>query len=493
MELDRTLHVCLSPGMSFPLSRGMGYTFLTDRALPARQKSCGITALATGTKATILFVDDDPDFTAAVGPLLKGEGYDVHVANSCQEARAQLGRREFDVLFVDLLLPDGSGIELACDYGPRAIIITGHPSIESAIRAVRGPVIDYLVKPVDRSQLLRSIDRVLREKPGDHHAGGGDSAGNGRAAEQLLGDSPPMRKLRETISEYGATDIAVLITGESGTGKELVAEALHEARDASLPFVALNCGAIPQDLLASELFGHEKGSFTGAAARRKGLFERAGAGTVFLDEIGELPLQQQVALLRVLETGTVQRVGAEKEISVAPRILAATNRDLSNEMSHGHFREDLFYRISVLEIHVPPLRERNGDVELLARHFLAQYRAQYGTPLDMSAACLERLQAYQWPGNVRELKHVVLRAAMLNRNESVVDELPDDLERPPAWSKHAGDLTPGMSIREMEKRLIEKTLEHFDGNRKMTANALGVSLKTLYNRLRDFDSSAPGT
>lgn len=442
--------------------------------------------------ASILFVEDDVDFTAAVQPLLKSEGHDVHVATCLAEARKAISQNNFDVLFIDLLLPDGSGLELVSEDGPKSIIITGHPSIESAIRAVRGAVVDYLVKPIDRSALLKSLECVGSD---DSLPSGGvrrSQTGRSWADGRLIGESAPMQALRKRVSEYGATDITVLVTGESGTGKELIAQALHEARDPNRPFVALNCGAIPQELLASELFGHEKGSFTGATARHKGVFERAQDGTVFLDEIGELPLQQQVALLRVLETKTVQRVGAETEIKISPRVVAATNKNLEEEVSEGRFREDLFYRINVLTINAPPLRDRDDDVALLTGHFLAQYAGEYGTPETTSVEALSRLVAYQWPGNVRELKHTLLRAAILNRDKAQVEELPGDFGRPAAWLAPADVLAPGMSIREVEKSLIEKTLDHFSGNKKMTADALGVSLKTLYNRLKDYESSSPG-
>ena len=441
--------------------------------------------------ASILFVDDDPDFTSAIRPLLQDEGHAVHIASDLAEARAAMAGKRFDVLFVDLLLPDGSGMDLVSADGPKPVIITGHPSIESAIRAVRGPVVDYLVKPVDLSALLKSIRRALSDPSGQSRSASGSGKANSQYADQLVGDSVPMQALRQTVSDFGTTDITVLITGESGTGKELVAQALHEARDPARPFAAINCGAIPQELLASELFGHEKGAFTGAADRRQGLFERAADGTVFLDEIGELPLQQQIALLRVLETKTVRRVGAGKEITVSPRVLVATNKDLEKEVSEGRFREDLFYRINVLTIHAPPLREREGDVERLTAHFLSQYARQYGTPQETSTDALARLTAYHWPGNVRELKHTLLRAAILNRGRRCVERLPDDFERLPAWASSADALMPGMSIREVERSLIEKTLEHFAGNRKMTAEALGVSLKTLYNRLKDYEGSSP--
>lgn len=440
--------------------------------------------------ASILFVEDDSDFTAAVQPLLESEGHDVRVATCLAEARASLGQDRFDVLFVDLLLPDGSGLELVSDDGPKTIIITGHPSIESAIRAVRGAVVDYLVKPVDRSALLKSLEGVVNGESRHGACVRRSQVGQSWIDSHLIGDSAPMQALRKRVSEYGTTDITVLITGESGTGKELIAQALHEARDPHRPFVALNCGAIPQELLASELFGHEKGSFTGAAARRKGVFERAEGGTVFLDEIGELPLQQQTALLRVLETKTVQRVGAEIEIEITPRVVAATNKNLEEEIREGRFREDLFYRINVLTIHAPPLRDREGDVALLASHLLALYATEYGTPDTLSAEALARLVAYHWPGNVRELKHTLLRAAILNRGKPRVEELPGDFGRPLASLAHADVLAPGMSIREVERSLIKKTLDHFSGNKTMTADALGVSLKTLYNRLKDYEGSS---
>lgn len=440
--------------------------------------------------ARILFVEDDADFTAAVQPLLKSEGHDVHVATCLAEARTSIAQDKFDVLFVDLLLPDGSGLELVSEDGPKTIIITGHPSIESAIRAVRGAVVDYLVKPIDRSALLKSLECVADDDSGQRAGVRRRKTGHSWIDSHLIGDSAPMQALRQRVTEYGTTDITVLVTGESGTGKELIAQALHEARDANRPFVALNCGAIPQELLASELFGHEKGSFTGAAARHKGVFERAEDGTVFLDEIGELPLQQQIALLRVLETKTVQRVGAETEIKITPRVVAATNKNLDEEVREGRFREDLFYRINVLTIHAPRLRDRGDDVVLLAGHFLAQYASEYGTPETTSGEALARLVAYPWPGNVRELKHTLLRAAILNRGKTQVGELPSDFGRP-AWLAPADVVAPGMSIREVERSLIERTLDHFSGNKKLTADALGVSLKTLYNRLKDYESSSP--
>ncbi|MEX2123630.1 MAG: sigma-54 dependent transcriptional regulator [Woeseia sp.] len=432
--------------------------------------------------ARILLVDDDADFTSATQILLKAEDHDVSTVGTVEEASSVLRREVFDMLFVDLALPDGSGLELIKDDGPKAVIITGHPSVESAIRAVRGRVVDYLVKPLDKNQLIKSIQSAALDKP-SRRVRPIDSI---RPAN-MVGESAAMKSLLKSITEYGPTDVTILITGESGTGKDLVAQALHNACNTDAKFVPVNCGAIPRELVASELFGHEKGSFTGAGAKRVGIFERAKNGTVFLDEIGELPLDQQVQLLRVLETGSMVRVGGEKEIPMTARIIAATNKDLEKEVSEGKFREDLYFRLMVLPIHVVPLREREGDIALLANFFLDLYAKEHGTPSHFTPGVLAKLESYHWPGNVRELKHTVLRAAILNRGKDKVDALPDNFDRPPKWADDVQSLRAGMSIRDVEKTLIEKTLEHFDGNKKLTAEALGISLKTLYNRLCEYE------
>lgn len=435
--------------------------------------------------ARILLVDDDSNFTDATKVLLQAEAHDVRTAATVGEANGLLKAEKFDLLFVDLALPDGSGLELIHDRGPKAVIITGHPSIESAIKAVRGPVIDYLVKPLDRAQLIDNIEA----------AQSGASAKRRRPVEsvrpsKMVGESEAMQGVLRAVAEFGPTEATILITGESGTGKDLIAEAIHIAHNKNARFVPVNCGAIPRDLIASELFGHEKGSFTGAAAKRTGIFERAKNGTVFLDEIGELPLDQQVALLRVLETHTVNRVGGEQEIPVTARIVAASNKDLEKAVQNGRFREDLFFRLMVLPINVPPLRQRKGDVELLANHFLEQFATEHGAPAALSSEVMQKLGRYHWPGNVRELKHVILRAAILNRGKKSIDDLPKDFDRPPSWSNDQDSLRPGMSIKDMEKILIQKTLQHFEGNKKQTAEALGISLKTLYNRLCEYEEKA---
>jgi DNA-binding NtrC family response regulator len=437
--------------------------------------------------AKILIVDDDSDFTSATQQLLEAEGHDIQVAASLEEARQRLAGGNPDLLFVDLALPDGSGLELISDKGPKAVVITGHPSVETAIRAVRGPVIDYLVKPLDKAQLVASIEA----------AGSGETSNRKRPADiassaKIVGESSAVKALLKNIAEFGPTDATVLISGESGTGKDLVARALHDVRNSDEQFVAVNCGAIPKELIGSELFGHEKGSFTGAAARRAGIFERAKNGTVFLDEVGELPPDQQVALLRVMESSVVNRVGGEADVPVFARVVAATNKNLEKAVADGSFREDLFFRLMVLPIHVPPLRERSGDVQLLAQYFLEQYAGEHGAPSNFAPDVMQKLNAYRWPGNVRELKHAVLRAAILNRGKDAIRELPDNFDRPPSWSADSDSLVPGMSIRDVEKKLIEKTLQHFDQNKKLTAEALGISLKTLYNRLSEYEEAGEG-
>jgi DNA-binding NtrC family response regulator len=450
-----------------------------------RPEGTGLRPRTIEDMARILLVDDDTDFTAATQTLLQAEEHVVRTVGTLAEANGVLDRETFDMLFVDLALPDGSGLELIQDEGPKAVIITGHPSMESAIRAVRGRVVDYLVKPLDKSQLIRSIESVAAESSNnrDYRRGSFEAV----QPANMIGESPVMRSLFKSIAEYGPTDVTILVSGESGTGKDLVAQALHSTYNADAQFVPVNCGAIPRELVASELFGHEKGSFTGAAAKRVGVFERAKRGTVFLDEIGELPLDQQVTLLRVMETHSMLRVGGEKEIPMTARIIAATNKDLEKAVSEGKFREDLFFRLMVLPIHVPPLRERDGDITLLADYYLRQYSKEHGTPAEFSANVLAKLERYHWPGNVRELKHTVLRAAILNRGRDRIDSLPENFDHPPKWSEDTNSLRAGMSIREVEKTLIEKTLEHFDGNKKLTAEALGISLKTLYNRLCEYD------
>lgn len=427
----------------------------------------------------VLLVDDDPGFTDATSALLSAEGLNVSTAATVAEAKGLLASGSFDIQFVDLALPDGSGLELVGNNSPRTVIVTGHPSVETAVRAVRDRVDDYLVKPLNKADLMSAVASFTAS---------GQSTGNTDRVAGMVGESPQMHKVYADIERYGPTNVTVFIKGESGTGKDLVARGLHEVGSPQEKFIAVNCGAIPAELIASALFGHEKGSFTGASGKHLGYFERAGAGTVFLDEVGELPMEQQVALLRVLENRTVQRVGGDRDIEIKARIVAATNANVEEAVESKKFREDLYYRLMVLPIDVPPLRERDGDVALLAQHFLDRAAEEHNGPREFSENVLEALQRHTWPGNVRELKHTVLRSALMCMGRDKVDELPAGFEKPPNLSSDAG-LSVGMSIRDVERELIMKTLNHYEGNKTQTAEALGVSLKTLYNRLNEYETA----
>ena len=319
--------------------------------------------------------------------------------------------------------------------------------------------------------------------------------------ETMLGNAAPMRRLYHLIARVAPTTATVLLVGESGTGKELAARAIHSrSRRRSHRFVAVNCGAIPENLIESELFGHEKGAFTGAGRTRKGVFERACGGTLFLDEITEMPLPLQVRLLRVLETGCVTRVGGEEEVPVDVRVIAATNRDPADAVADKHLRKDLLYRLSVFPIHLPPLRHREEDIELLAQHFLAQHNRDEQCQKYLTPETIARLRSHAWPGNVRQLRNVVLRAFIMADDAIEPRHLPSTLIGETAEADgvsaatHAADeasdgtltVTPGTPIADVERRLIQVTLDHFDGDKKRTSQTLGISLKTLYNRLNAY-------
>jgi DNA-binding NtrC family response regulator len=335
-----------------------------------------------------------------------------------------------------------------------------------------------LTKPIDVRDILRLIeDDEEFPQPED---------GSEKHFGFLLGEAPAMQKVYEAIRRFGPTDVAVLIEGESGTGKELVAKALHTVSGRQGRFVPTNCGALAGELVASELFGHEKGSFTGATRRHAGVFERADGGTLFLDEISEMPLDMQTFLLRSLETGEIVRVGAEEETKVNARLLAATNRDLPSIVRDGIVRQDLFYRISECIIHLPPLRERGDDIGILVHHFVDRLNERYRAEKEPSTGFLEFCNKYSWPGNVRELKHVVHRAYLMTESPSG-EILPETGGTSPMVpEKEKLGIHAGRAISDVERELIFKTLDHFDGDKKAAADTLGISLKTLYNRLNEY-------
>jgi DNA-binding NtrC family response regulator len=445
--------------------------------------------------ARALLVDDNPDALEALTAVVEHEGFETSCAGTLAEARAAVRETLPEVILLDLKLPDGDGMalfdELGEDTRPDVVLITGHASVDTAVAALRERVTDYLVKPVDLERLrsiLRHIlrNRDLREEIDELRRELRQLGRFGR----FIGRSDAMQKVYDLIARVAPTDATVLVTGESGTGKELVARTIHELSERRHgPFRALNCGAMASELLESELFGHEKGAFTGADRRRSGYFEQAAGGTLFLDEITEMPADAQVRLLRVLESGELTRVGGETPIEVDARVVAATNRDPRAAVSESRLREDLYYRINVFSIDVPPLRRRDDDIELLARHFLEELDGDADPQTELTAEALDALAAYPWPGNVRELKNVVRSAHILADGMIGVADLPAEVtggkvEVPSGGRVH---LAPGTPLAKAEKQLILATLEDCDGNRTRAAKKLGISVKTLYNRLKAYE------
>lgn len=437
-----------------------------------------------------LAVDDDPNFLSALAELIEGQGFTTNTACTLRDARAQVSHRTPDVALVDLYLPDGSGIDLLKDLEPGAatevVLMTGHADVESAVQALRLGASDYLTKPLDIGRLksiLASVASIQPTPPASAPVAEAQEVGR---LGLLLGASPPMQSVYEMMNRVAPTDASVFLVGESGTGKDLAAQTLHLlSRRSKAPFLPLNCGAISPTLIESELFGHERGSFTGAQRRHKGFFERAHMGTLFLDEISEMPIELQVKLLRVLETGQLMRIGGDQAVEVDVRVVAATNRDPHKAVQDGKLREDLLYRLQVFPILMPPLNERGDDIQLLADFFLGQLNERQGTGKAFSEEAVERLCSHSWPGNVRELKNVVHRAFIMADQEITPRCLPREVGGD-SGSVRSLNFQVGTSIEEVERRLIMATLDAHGGNKRKTADVLGVSLKTLYNRLNTY-------
>ena len=442
-----------------------------------------------------LVVDDDPNSLSALAELVENEGFATVTAGTLADARARLASTPPDVVLVDLMLPDGGGLDILPDLDPthraEVILITGNATVDSAVAALRIGVLDYLTKPVDVRRLktvLGNVSRTLalKEEIGTLREELRQLGRFGR----LIGNSTAMQRVYDLVVKVAPTDATVLLVGHSGTGKEVVAATIHElGRRRKQPFHPLNCGAVPPNLMESELFGHERGSFTGAQQLHRGYFERASGGTLFLDEITEMPMDLQVKLLRVLETGTIMRVGGDSMIDVDVRVIAASNRSPETAVKEGKFREDLLYRLNVFPITLPPLRERNGDIDLLADHFLALMNRDEGTGKRFSAAARRRMAAYAWPGNVRELKNLIQRAYILSDDTIEMDALPTSVVAAPAASADPGTpdgIRVGMSLSDIERFFILATLEQYGGDKRKAAEVLGISLKTMYNRLNNY-------
>ena len=477
-----------------------------------------------------LVVDDDHDSAASLRELIAGEQFTVAVAHNMRDARRQISLQQPDILLLDLRLPDGNGMDLLADpklvANSEVVLCTGHASLETSLQALRLGAADYLVKPVNLKQLQGVLSRIM--KPAALQAEVADLAAtldeSGHFGH-LWGRSAPMKRIYEQISRVAGTSVSVFITGESGTGKEVVAQTVHDlSRRRKRPFLAVNCGAISPNLIESEIFGHEKGSFTGAERQHQGFFERASGGTLFLDEITEMPLELQVKLLRVLETGRFMRVGSTTALETDVRIVAATNRLPYQAVASGKLREDLLYRLNIFPIALPPLRDRVADIPLLANHFLAAISEQEGAVRRFTPEALATLVGYPWPGNVRELRNVVQRAYVMAQGE-LIDEtwLPGDPEAgvtstwgglgapelpaapplsAPAQAARAPELPGadpdvpfitlpiGTSVAQAERALMLATLRHYNHHKERTAAVLGISLKTLYNRLKEYAAEA---
>ncbi len=463
-----------------------------------------------------LVVDDDNDSATTMRELIAGERFTVAVAQNLRDARRQISLQPPDILLLDLRLPDGNGMDLLADpllvAHTQVVLCTGHASIETSVQALRLGAADYLVKPVRLKQLQGVLSRIMRPSALKAEVESlTASLGSSGHFGHLWGTSAPMQRVYEQISRVAGTSVTVFITGESGSGKEVAAQTVHDlSRRRKQPFLAVNCGAISPNLIESELFGHEKGSFTGADRQHLGFFERAGGGTLFLDEITEMPLELQVKLLRVLETGRFMRVGSTASLESDVRIIAATNRLPHQAVASGRLREDLLYRLNVFPLELPPLRERLSDVGLLASHFLTEIGEREGQPRSFLPQALAQLGRYGWPGNVRELRNVVQRAYVMAEGDTIDDTwlpraegpaavaavAPAALQPaaaaaqravPPADAARQSIFLPiGTSVAQAERALTLATLRHFHHHKERTAAVLGISLKTLYNRLKEY-------
>jgi DNA-binding NtrC family response regulator len=445
-----------------------------------------------------LIVEDDADSLTALEQVVMREGFTTSMASTLKQAQEIMAESTVDLLITDIMLPDGSGMDLAKEVqasgSTDVLLITGYATVGTAVEALRMPVLDYLTKPIDIPRLNVILANVARTRDLKAEINNlrGELRKLGRFG-QMLGACDAMQRVYDLVTRVAATEATVLITGETGTGKDLTATTLHQlSRRRQGPFLAINCGAVSRDLIESELFGHERGSFTGAERTHRGFFERAHKGTLFLDEIAEMPMELQVKLLRVLECGTVTRIGGERMIPVDVRVIAATNRRPEDAVAGGKLREDLLYRLRVLQIQLPPLRERVDDLELLASHFLEELNRSERTNKWFTRPAIQRMQGYSWPGNVRELKNVVHGAFILADDDIGTDALSGDITGESTQGL-AVEIRVGSSVAEAERRLLLATLHDCRGDKKRTAEILGVSLKTLYNRLSAYKALDEGT
>ena len=443
-----------------------------------------------------LVVDDDDDVRALLASVLAKQSTTVVTAGSGAEARAMLGREAFDVVLLDLRLPDASGLDVLrwardADVDTEFVVLTGHADVETAVEAMRLGAYDFIAKPCRNSELLQVVGKAAEKKSLRRENVALKEVIRRDPLPKIVGSTEAVREVLAVIGRVAASDRPVLIQGESGTGKELVARTIHlQSPRAARPFVSVNCGALPDTLLETELFGHRRGAFSGAVASRVGLFEAADGGTLFLDEIGEMSPAMQVRLLRVLDSGEVRRVGEERAFHVDVRIVAATAKDLSREAAEGRFRWDLFYRVSTVIVPVPPLRSRREDIPLLVRHF-AGGTAPEARALRFSPQAMALLEGYGWPGNIRELRNVMERLQILHQGDDEVqpEDLPGELRaRAPSAGPAESALVP---LTEVERRHVERVLAATGWNKARAARILAVDIKTLNKKIRDFSLARP--
>jgi two-component system, NtrC family, response regulator HydG len=447
--------------------------------------------------------DDDPGLRESLERTLTREGYRVVLASDGRAALERVQAGGVDLIVTDLRMPGLTGLELlraakAIMPDVDVILLTAFGTVEEAVKAMKDGAYDFLTKPFRREQLIKLVDKALERRDLiEQNKALKKQLEDIRAKGQMIGASPAFRRMLTLVEQVADSSATILIQGESGAGKELVARTIHErsGRRAG-PFVAVNCAALPETLLESELFGYEKGAFTGAVGRKEGRFELAGGGTLFLDEVGDLSLVTQPKILRVLQEGEFERLGGTRTIQVDVRIVAATNQDLAEMVKDKRFREDLYYRLNVITVRVPPLRERHEDVRLLAQHYLRVYAAKNGRKLEgFSNEALERLESYKWPGNVRELENLIERTVLLARKDRIdAEDLPEEVagvKRPP---RDAILELIGTPLAEIEQRLLDETLRITGGNKTQAAKLLGIDVRTVARKLeRREDDQAEGT
>ena len=445
----------------------------------------------------ILIIDDEVQIRTLLTRMMELEGYDVCQAGDCRAALKQLELQYPDVVLCDVFLPDGNGVDLVLAIKKAApnvevILLTAHGNIPDGVQAIKNGAFDYITKGDDNNKIIPLISRAVEKARMNVRLEKLEKkVGQTYSFDSILGESKVLKDAVSLAQKVSGTDVPVLLTGETGTGKEVFAQAIHySSKRARQNFVAVNCSSFSKELLESEMFGHKAGSFTGALKDKKGLFEEANNGTIFLDEIGEMAFELQAKLLRILETGEYIKIGDTKPTRVNVRIIAATNRNLSQEIVAGRFREDLFYRLSVFQIHLPPLRERAGDIRLLAKAFIKSFAEQLARPVvEIAPAFLEALDSQPWKGNIRELRNVIERSMIVCESGYLdIADLPFDIQN--AHYEHSNDSSPGsFELSAMERRHIARVLEYTKGNKTEAARLLKIGLTTLYRKIEEYKIS----